>query len=140
MPENSQAKPDRNLALELVRVTEAAALAAARWVGRGDNIRADDAAVLAGCVRLLDRHRDRLVLDPSMLADTAATASHRALRLGRTAEARRLALLAARTRPTHLRHWARVGALAVPSVARRRALRAHGVPTSGGPCDRVSSP
>ena len=28
--------PDRNLALELVRVTEAAALAAARWVGRGD--------------------------------------------------------------------------------------------------------
>ena len=28
-------KPDRNLALELVRATEAAALAAARWVGRG---------------------------------------------------------------------------------------------------------
>ena len=28
--------PDRNLALELVRVTEAAAMAAARWVGRGD--------------------------------------------------------------------------------------------------------
>ena len=28
--------PDRNLALELVRVTEAAALAAARWVGRGN--------------------------------------------------------------------------------------------------------
>jgi fructose-1,6-bisphosphatase II len=30
------ARPDRNLALELVRVTEAAALAAARMVGRGD--------------------------------------------------------------------------------------------------------
>ncbi len=45
MPENSQAKPDRNLALELVRVTEAAALAAARWVGRGDKIAADGAAV-----------------------------------------------------------------------------------------------
>ncbi len=28
--------PDRNLALELVRVTEAAAMAAGRWVGRGD--------------------------------------------------------------------------------------------------------
>ena len=28
--------PDRNLALELVRVTEAAAMAAARWMGRGD--------------------------------------------------------------------------------------------------------
>jgi fructose-1,6-bisphosphatase II len=37
--------PDRNLALELVRVTEAAALAAARWVGRGDKENADQAAV-----------------------------------------------------------------------------------------------
>ena len=37
--------PDRNLALELVRVTEAAALAAGRWVGRGDKIAADQAAV-----------------------------------------------------------------------------------------------
>src|ERR1044072_2947431 len=44
MPENSQAKPDRNLALELVRVTEAAALASARWVGRGDKLAADGAA------------------------------------------------------------------------------------------------
>src|SRR5881227_2659053 len=39
--------PDRNLAMELVRVTEAAALAAARWVGRGDKERADGAAVEA---------------------------------------------------------------------------------------------
>src|SRR4051794_12363392 len=39
--------PDRNLALELVRVTEAAALAAARWVGRGDKEGADGAAVSA---------------------------------------------------------------------------------------------
>jgi fructose-1,6-bisphosphatase II len=38
-------RPDRNLALELVRVTEAAALAAGRWVGRGDKIGADQAAV-----------------------------------------------------------------------------------------------
>jgi fructose-1,6-bisphosphatase II len=37
--------PDRNLALELVRVTEAGALAAARWVGRGDKNSADKAAV-----------------------------------------------------------------------------------------------
>jgi fructose-1,6-bisphosphatase II len=43
--------PDRNLALELVRVTEAAALAAARWVGRGDKEGADQAAVDA--MRLL---------------------------------------------------------------------------------------
>ncbi|HEV8151493.1 MAG TPA: class II fructose-bisphosphatase [Solirubrobacteraceae bacterium] len=38
-------RPDRNLALELVRVTEAAALAAARLVGRGDKEGADQAAV-----------------------------------------------------------------------------------------------
>ncbi len=37
--------PDRNLALELVRVTEAAAMAAARWMGRGDKEGADGAAV-----------------------------------------------------------------------------------------------
>jgi len=37
--------PDRNLALELVRVTESAALSCARWVGRGDKESADQAAV-----------------------------------------------------------------------------------------------
>jgi len=37
--------PDRNLALELVRVTEAAAMSAGRWVGRGDKIGGDQAAV-----------------------------------------------------------------------------------------------
>jgi fructose-1,6-bisphosphatase II len=37
--------PDRNLALELVRVTESAAMAAGRWIGRGDKIAADQAAV-----------------------------------------------------------------------------------------------
>jgi fructose-1,6-bisphosphatase II len=41
MPE----QPDRNLALDLVRVTEAAALAAGRWMGRGDKEAADRAAV-----------------------------------------------------------------------------------------------
>ena len=39
--------PDRNLAMELVRVTEAAALAAGRWVGRGDKNGADGVAVEA---------------------------------------------------------------------------------------------
>src|SRR5215468_1260317 len=39
--------PDRNLALELARVTEAASMAAARWVGRGDKNGADGAAVNA---------------------------------------------------------------------------------------------
>ena len=39
--------PDRNLALELVRVTETAAVAASAWVGRGDKDAADNAAVVA---------------------------------------------------------------------------------------------
>jgi len=50
LPESLQVspeQPDRNLALELVRVTEAAAMAAGRWVGRGDKNRADGAAVNA---------------------------------------------------------------------------------------------
>jgi fructose-1,6-bisphosphatase II len=38
-------QPDRNLALELVRVTEAAAMGAGRWIGRGDKNAADQAAV-----------------------------------------------------------------------------------------------
>ena len=41
----SPQQPDRNLALELVRVTESAALSASRWVGRGDKNGADGAAV-----------------------------------------------------------------------------------------------
>ena len=45
MSVSKSAKPDRNLALELVRVTEAAAMAAARMVGRGDKEGADQAAV-----------------------------------------------------------------------------------------------
>ena len=45
-PDSPQA-PDRNLALELVRVTEAAAMAASRWMGRGDKEGADGAAVNA---------------------------------------------------------------------------------------------
>jgi fructose-1,6-bisphosphatase II len=43
----SPASPDRNLALELVRVTEAAAMAAGRWVGKGDKNGADGVAVNA---------------------------------------------------------------------------------------------
>lgn len=45
MNERRPQKPERNLAMELVRVTESAALAAARWVGRGDKNGADAAAV-----------------------------------------------------------------------------------------------
>ncbi len=41
----SRQAPDRNIAMELVRVTEAGAMAAARWIGRGDKEAADQAAV-----------------------------------------------------------------------------------------------
>jgi fructose-1,6-bisphosphatase II len=44
---NQQQAPDRNLALELVRVTEAAAMAAARWLGKGQRKAGDRAAVEA---------------------------------------------------------------------------------------------
>ncbi|MEK9662760.1 MAG: class II fructose-bisphosphatase [Alphaproteobacteria bacterium] len=47
MASQSEAVMDRNMAIEAVRVTEAAALAAARWVGRGDEREADAAAVEA---------------------------------------------------------------------------------------------
>src|SRR5919205_2104009 len=45
MPDPSGSRPDRNLAMELVRVTEYGALAAARWVGLGQKEAADGAAV-----------------------------------------------------------------------------------------------
>src|SRR5215210_6680888 len=54
--------PDRNLALELVRVTEAAALAAGRWVGRGDKEAADQAAVDGMHAVLHTIHMDGIVV------------------------------------------------------------------------------
>ena len=57
-----QATPDRNLALELVRVTEAAALASARWIGRGDKEAADQAAVDGMHAVLHTIHMDGVVV------------------------------------------------------------------------------
>ena len=54
--------PDRNLALELVRVTEAAAMASARWVGRGQKNAADQAAVDAMRVMLDTVEMDGIVV------------------------------------------------------------------------------
>lgn len=54
--------PDRNLALELVRVTEAAALAGARYMGRGDKLGADGAAVDAMRVVLSSVAMDGVVV------------------------------------------------------------------------------
>ena len=55
-------RPDRNLALEMVRVTEYAALAAARWVGKGDKEAADQAAVDAMRLMLDTVHMDGTVV------------------------------------------------------------------------------
>jgi fructose-1,6-bisphosphatase II len=55
-------RPDRNLALELVRVTEAAALAAARLIGMGDKEAADQAAVDAMRLVLDTVHMDGVVV------------------------------------------------------------------------------
>jgi fructose-1,6-bisphosphatase II len=54
--------PDRNLAMELVRVTEAAAMAAGRWMGRGDKEGADGAAVEAMRVVLATVAMDGVVV------------------------------------------------------------------------------
>ena len=58
----AQENPDRNLALELVRVTEAAALAAARWQGRGDKEAGDQAAVDAMRLMLSTIEMDGVVV------------------------------------------------------------------------------
>ena len=60
--ESSHQAPDRNLALELVRVTEAAAMAASRWMGRGDKEGADGAAVKAMRVVLQSVAMDGVVV------------------------------------------------------------------------------
>ncbi len=62
MKEKMSEKPTRNLALELVRVTEAAAMAAAREFGRGDKISADQAAVDAMRLLLEEIEMDGLVI------------------------------------------------------------------------------
>ena len=59
---SSQQAPDRNLAMELVRVTEAAALAASRFVGKGDKNGADGAAVDAMRVVLDSVSMDGIVV------------------------------------------------------------------------------
>jgi fructose-1,6-bisphosphatase II len=65
MPERNVAEaeaPDRNIAMELVRTTEAAALAAGRWMGRGDRNRADQAAVDAMRLMLNSVRMDGVVV------------------------------------------------------------------------------
>ncbi len=62
MADPSSSQPDRNLALDIVRVTEAAAMAASRWMGRGDKEGADGAAVDAMRITLSSVPMDGLVI------------------------------------------------------------------------------
>ncbi|MEJ2749304.1 MAG: fructose-bisphosphatase class II, partial [Anaerolineae bacterium] len=55
-------QPDRNLALDLVRATEAAALAAAHWAGRGEKEKGDQAAVDALRLMLSTVRMDGIVV------------------------------------------------------------------------------
>ena len=59
---DQQQAPDRNLAMDLARATEAAALAAGRWLGRGDKNGADGAAVDAMRIVLQTVPMDGLVV------------------------------------------------------------------------------
>ena len=54
--------PEKNLALDIVRITEAAALASARWLGRGDKEAGDGAAVDAMRISFATLHIDGLVV------------------------------------------------------------------------------
>src|SRR5579863_3203224 len=58
----TQQSPDRNLGMELMRATEAASLAAGRWMGRGDKNAADGAAVEAMRVVLNSVSMDGVVV------------------------------------------------------------------------------
>ncbi|MDZ4826865.1 MAG: class II fructose-bisphosphatase [Actinomycetota bacterium] len=60
--ETQQQHPDRNVAMELMRATEAAALAGGRWMGRGDKNAADGAAVEAMRVVLNSVEMDGVVV------------------------------------------------------------------------------
>src|SRR4029453_663499 len=62
MADERRELPDRNLALELVRVTEAAAMAASRFMGRGDKEGADGAAVDAMRIVLAAVSMDGIVV------------------------------------------------------------------------------
>ena len=54
--------PEKNLALDIVRITEAAALASARWLGRGDKEAGDGAAVDAMRISFASLHIDGMVV------------------------------------------------------------------------------
>ena len=120
MPE----EPDRNLALDMVRVTEAAAIAAAKWQGRGDKDAVDRAAVDAMRSMLATIDVDGIVVigevekdEGPMLASGEAVGSGRGSRMDVAVDPVDGTRLTARGMP---------GALAVISMAERGSMYAPG--------------
>ena len=111
-------RPDRNLAMELVRVTEAAALAASRWIGRGDKNGADGAAVDAMRTVLSTVPMDGIVVIGEGEKDDAPMLFNGEQRRRRHAAARRR-----RRRPDRRHHAHRPGPRQRPVGDRRERAR-----------------
>ena len=89
---NTDGTLDRNLALEVVRVTEAAALACSQWMGRGDETAADQAAVDA----MRDALHDALTRPDLVALGEAARDKVRAFSASNMAESFRRAVQSVR--------------------------------------------
>ena len=118
--EDGGSAPDRNLALELVRVTEAAALAAARLMGRGDKEAADQAAVDAMRLMMDTVQMDGIVVIGEGEKDEAPML-YRGEQLG-TGEAPCVDIAVDPIDGTTLTSKGQPGALAVVAVAERGTM------------------
>jgi fructose-1,6-bisphosphatase II len=120
MPE----EPDRNLALDMVRVTEAAAIAAAKWQGRGDKDAVDRAAVDAMRSMLATVDVDGIVVIGEVEKDEGPTlASGESVGSGRGS---RMDVAVDPVDGTRLTARGMPGALAVISMAERGSMYAPG--------------
>ncbi len=120
MPE----EPDRNLALDMVRVTEAAAIAAAKWQGRGDKDAVDRAAVDAVRSMLATVDVDGIVVIGEVEKDEGPTlASGESVGSGRGS---RMDVAVDPVDGTRLTARGMPGALAVISMAERGSMYAPG--------------
>ncbi len=113
-------KPDRNLALELVRTTEAAALAAGRWMGRGDRDRADQAAVDAMRLLLNSIEMDGIIVSGEGEKDEAPML-YNGERVG-TGQAPQVDIAVDPIDGTRLLSLGRPGAISVVAVSERGTM------------------
>ena len=116
--------PDRNLALDLVRVTEAAALASGRWMGRGDKVAADQAAVDAMRLVLNTIEMDGVIVIGEGEKDRAPML-YNGERLG-TGDLPRVDIAVDPIDGTTLTATGRSGALSVVALAERGSMYAPG--------------